>query len=127
MFSFALEKWGIEEILNRFRKKVDRVLYATRFDLDDYQGDFLLSRIAIEDFKDEGLFDEDQLVKISGMDREILENTVLVSENVYNLTVIKKESYDPKKYWFLYRIPKEAISRLKLYVTEKHESDPENK
>ncbi len=118
-FSYALKRWGIEEILNRFNRKVDNFMKSFKFDLDDYCGSFLMSRLAIENFKDAELFTDSQLRLIDQLDTKILKNTVQVRENIYTLTAYKKEFYDEDKYWFLYRIPLEALGRLKLkdYLT----------
>lgn len=113
-FSFALSKWGIEGVLERFRQKIARFLYTDKYDLDDYRGSFLMSRLSIEEFKEADLFSDSQLVEISQFDSEIIKHTVKVDVNIYNLTSKKERFVDPEKYWFLYRMPEEAIDRLML-------------
>lgn len=112
--SYALKRWGIEGILDGFRKGLDYFLNLNKFDLDEYCGLFLASMIIIEDFKDEKFYNDIQLKEISQFDSEILRKTVKVQINIYNLESIEKEVFDQEKYWFLYRIPEEAIDRLKL-------------
>lgn len=126
IYAFALKRWGLEGLLKKYNKEIQRFLYSKKYDFDDYCGLFLGSRVVIEALKDDGFLNNEQLTKLSKNDLEIKENTVKVTENLYNLTAIKKEPFDSVKYWFLYRVPKEAISRLKLNVTIDHKFDPRN-
>lgn len=86
------------------------------YDIDDYCGWFLMSRIAIKHFIDAGLFSNNQINKV---DTFFESKTIKCKENIYNINSLVKEEYDPIVFWFLYRISIDAIKRLGLtkYIT----------